>query len=403
LKKADLDKIFGEIPNARKVADGYILDGNDYSFHVFDINTSDELEGLEPGESFYLPFCNKEEILRIRNQKTSSDYLLWLRAEAISHSPRAVRVFRKRATGKKDWSLTRYYNDSYPYAKDYMSLAGKGFREKVEKIPAGMAFISEVNAMCVKSEFGNVIAVNESLSYFLYYMNLVFFGGDLGINSDDTTAALNIAVRIMLGSEAMDFDLDPRGTPPVEIHETIESYTYSQLMFIFGHEYSHHTLNHLSRSNEKEVSLGNSTHIQGGHKNVKIYSYNYRKEYEADLQAIKNIRNNNSARNFLATSAFLFFIYFDILDHVYQATSLRQSISLTHPKPLDRLWHLRKKLKGNIGVSGEIIESYLRVAEKIKDILSTDWIPYHIEDLERYGSAYLPSYRKKVLIDREDF
>ncbi len=96
-------------------------------------------------------------------------------------------------------------------------------------------------------------------------------------------------------------------------------------------------------------------------------------------------------------------IYFDILDHVYQVLSLRQSVSLTHPKPLDRLWHLRKKLKDKIGASREIIESYLRAANTIKKVLSNEWIPYRIEQLERYGSVYLPSYRTKLLIDRVDF
>ena len=403
MKKTDLDKIFEKVPDARKVADGYILGDENVQFHVFGVHTSEEIEGLDPNETFYLPFCNREEILKIRNQKTSSDYLLWLRAEAIADSPRAVRVFRKRAKGKEDWSLTKYYNDTYPYAKDYLSLAGRRFKEKVEKIPAGMVFINEVNAMCIKSKFGNVIVVNESLSYFLYYMNLVFIGHALGIKSDDTSATLAIAVRIMLGSEAMDFELDPRGTPPVEIHEKINTYTNMQLMFTFGHEYSHHTLNHLIESSEREIRLDNGAHIERGHRNVKIYTYKHRKEYEADLQAIQNIKNNNHTRALLADSAFLLFIYLDILDHVYQVLSLRQSVSLTHSKPLDRLWHLRRRLKSNIGASRETIESYLRAADTIKEVLSTEWIPYRIEQLERYGSVYLPSYKTKILIDRFDY
>ncbi len=316
LKKTDLDKIFEKVADARKVADGYLLGDENAQIHVFGVHTSEEIDGLYPNETFYLPFCNREEILKIRNQKTSIDYLLWLRAEAIADSPRAVRVFRKRAEGRKDWSLTKYYNHTYPYAKAYMSLAGKMFKEKVEKIPSGMAFIDEVNAMCIKSKFGNVIVVNEALSYFLYYMNIVFFGPDLGIKSDDTSAALVIAVRIMLGSEALDFDLDPRGTPPVGIHEKINAYTNMQLMFTFGHEYSHHTLNHLLISSEKEIRLDNFAHTERRYRKVKIYNYNHRKEYEADLQAIKNIKNNNHARTLLADSAFLLFIYFHYCPNV---------------------------------------------------------------------------------------
>jgi hypothetical protein len=403
LKTNDLDKIFEQVPGARKVADGYILGDENAQFHIFGVCTSEELEGLEQNETFYLPFCTKEEILRIRYQKTSSDYLLWLRAEAIADCPRAVRVFRKRAKLKKDWSLTKYYNDTYTYAKDYISLAGKNFQERVAKIPSGMAFINEVNAMCIRSKFGNVIVVNEALSYFLHYMNLAFFGSELGIKSEDTSAALAIAVRIMLGSEAMDFDLDPRGTPPAEIHEKITAYTNMQLMFTFGHEYSHHTLNHLQKGSEKEIRLDSFSNIESGNSSITIYNYNHKKEYEADLQAIKNIKNNNYVRSCLADSAFLLFIYFDILDHVYQVLSIRQEVSIMHPRPLDRLWRLRRKLKDKIGATKEIIDSYLKEANSIKDVLSKEWIPYRIEQLERYGSVYLPSYKGKILIDREDF
>lgn len=403
MKTTDLDKIFEKVPDARKVADGYIIGDENAQFHVFGLHPQEETDGLTPSEIFYLPFCNKEEIIKMRNQRTSADYLLWLRAEAIADAPRAVRVFRKRVMGKNNWSLTKYYNDTYPYHRDYMSLAGKMFKEKVAKIPAGMAFINEVNAMCIKSRFGNVIVVNEALSYFLYYMNLVFFGPKLGLKSIDTSAAFSIAVRIMLGAEAMDFDLDPRGMPPIKIHNKVYAYTCMQLMFTFGHEYSHHTLNHLSGARETEIKLGDAANIKREYRKVKIFNYQHKKEYEADLQAIKNIRNDNETRSHLADSAFLLFIYFDILDHVYQTLALRQSCSLTHPKPLDRLWHLRKKLKEGIGASREIIESYLEMASKIKEMLSNEWIPYRIEELERYGSVYLPSYKEKMLIDRIDF
>ena len=403
LKAKNIDKIFKEVPTARKVADGYILDCGDAQFHIFGVHSQEELEGLKRNEIFYLPFCTKEEILRIRNQKTPSDYLLWLRAEAIADCPRAVRVFRKRARQKKNWSLSSYYNDTYTYHNDYVSLAGKKFQERVAKIPAGMAFINEVNAMCINSQFGNVIVVNEALSYFLYYMNLAFFGPEIGLSGEDVSAALAIAVRIMLGSESMDFDLDPRGTPPTEIHEKITTYTNMQLMFVFGHEYSHHTLNHLVKGRLKEISLNNISNVKSTDCRINIYNYNYKKEYEADLQAIKNIKNNNYVRSCLADSAFLLFIYFDILDHVYQLLAIRPAVSATHPKPLDRLWRLRRKLKDKIGATKEVIDSYIEVANNIKEILTNEWIPYRIEEIERYGSVYLPSYKGKILIDREDF
>ena len=177
----------------------------------------------------------------------------------------------------------------------------------------------------------------------------------------------------------------------------------AQLMFTFGHEYSHHTLNHLSQSNERHITLGDPFKIRAKDNRITTYGYNHKKEYDADLQSIKNIKDYRYARILLIDSAFLLFIYLDILDNVYQSLSLRQSFSLTHPKPLDRLWHLRKQLKGSLGASMDVIESYLRIAANIKRALSTEWIPYRIEELERYGSVYLPSFRTKILTDRVDF
>ena len=136
---------------------------------------------------------------------------------------------------------------------------------------------------------------------------------------------------------------------------------------------------------------------------LKVYGYEHKKEYDADLYAIKHIRNNNYFRSIMADSAFLLFIYFDILDHVFQYFALKNTTSRTHPKPLDRLWHLRGKLKSKLGASIDIIESYLDMSDQIKTILTKEWLPFRTDELERYGSIYLPSYKGEILMDRIDF
>jgi hypothetical protein len=45
----------------------------------------------------------------------------------------------------------------------------------------------------------------------------------------------------------------------------------------------------------------------------------------------------------------------------------------------------------------------MNFAEKIKHTLVTDFIPYHWDELEKYGSIYLPSYKPKIQKDRIDF
>lgn len=403
MSNPNLDEIFNKIPTAQKVADGFILGEGDYRFHVFDTYSKEQTEGLDNQEFFYLAFCNREEVLKIRNQKSSSDYFLWLRAEAIADSPRAVRVFRKRAKNIKNWSLTKYYEDNFQYHRDYINKVAKNYKAKITAIPAGMAFIDEVNAMCIKSNFGNVVAVSEALSYFLYYMNIAFLGPLFGIADNDRSSALAIAIRTMLGSESLDFDLDPRGDLPVSIHETIKMYTTYQLIFTFGHEYSHHTLGHLSSAKLSNINMSDIIKESASNTSIQCYRYIHRKEYEADWYAIKNIKGNNEFKSALADSAFLMFIYFDILEHVYEFMSLRVGSSKTHPKPLDRLWKLRRRLNRKVGASREIIESNIEGANLLKNVLVSDWLPFHMDKIEIYGSIYLPSYKKEMLRDRIDF
>lgn len=403
MKKPSFAEISKIIPDVQKAADGFILSDGDFSFHVFDTHPKELTEGLTHREFFYLAFCSREEILRIRNQKSASDYLLWLRAEAIVDSARAVRVFRKRAQNKKNWSLAKYYESKHQLHKEYISEVAKNYRIKINRLPAGMAYIDEVNAMCINSDFGNVIAVSEALSYFLYFMNIAFWGESLGIHIRDASAALAIAIRTMLGHESLDFDLDSRGELPTHIHDTIQNYTDHQIFFTFGHEYAHHTLGHLSEAKIANIKLQDIVHITESDCSIRCYQYAHRKEYEADLFAIKNINGNKEFKSSLADAAFLMFIYFDILENVYQFLALSSGVSRTHPRPIDRLWKLRRKLNKKIGSSPQVIEANISLANSIKNVLTTEWLPFHIDELEIYGSYYLPSYKKKVLQDRIDF
>lgn len=170
----DLDKIMQGNPNAIKAADGWLIRIDDQLFHAFDIHSRESTEGLNDIELFYLPFCTKEEIYRIRNKQNAADQLLWLRAEAIADNPRFCRVFRARIKKETNWSLTNWYAKN-----EYLQNLTRSAKQKVEPIPAGMALLNEVNAMCCITEHGNYIAISEALENFLYYMNLASYGDAL--------------------------------------------------------------------------------------------------------------------------------------------------------------------------------------------------------------------------------
>jgi hypothetical protein len=286
-----LDEALKGNPNATKVADGYLIKGDGWVFHAFEQHSAEAVEGLTHAERFYLPFCTREEIFRMREKKTTEDHLLWLRAEAIADQPRFCRVFRSRLKDVKNWSLTGWYAKKESARDEYLNGLMRSAKQKVSSIPAGMALLKDVNAMCCKTEHGNFIAISEALEHFLYYMNLATYGESFQLDINDQMAALVIGVRTMLGSESIDFDIDPRGTPPRHIDEAIKQITHDQISFTFGHEYAHHLLDHLSHGQIKKKTLSEILYVSEVEKSIGSYAYKHKQEYEADFFSIKNINS----------------------------------------------------------------------------------------------------------------
>jgi len=398
-----LDDLMKGNPNAIKVADGWLIKGDGWTYHVFEAHSQESLEGLTHAEGFYLPFCTREEIYRMREMKTAEDHLLWLRAEAIADSPRFVRVFRARVNNQKNWSLTNWYARKELARDEYLGNLMRRSKQNVCAIPAGMALLKDVNAMCCSTEHGNFIAVSESLENFLYYMNLACYGETFDLDINDQMAALIIGVRTMLGSESIDFDLDPRGTPPARVDEATRQLTHDQISFTFGHEYAHHLLDHLPRGKIKQSSLKDIFYASESEKSVGSYAYKHKQEYEADCFSIKNIKSNTPYKSRLANAAFVMLSHFSVLNHALEVMAVKRPGGSSHPNPIDRIWKLRRRLNHKIGMPAEEINNLLSRADFFKKILSDNFIPYHFDELEKYGSHYLPSYKGKILVDRIDF
>ena len=75
----------------------------------------------------------------------------------------------------------------------------------------------------------------------------------------------------------------------------------------------------------------------------------------------------------------------------------------THPKPVDRLWKLKKRINNDIGFSKKELESFIKDAQVYKDFLLNEALPYKPDIFEFYGSLYLSKYKTKELVDRIDF
>jgi hypothetical protein len=128
----------------------------------------EELKGLTQDEHWFIAFCSKQEIIRLRSLQNAHDYLLRLRAMAIVDEPRAVRVMRSRrkkftSEGAK-WSLTDYYHTRNTHNKSYLNRLCPSNRKRLINIPSGFAFVHEANAICMASLLGEKRSDNAVLS-----------------------------------------------------------------------------------------------------------------------------------------------------------------------------------------------------------------------------------------------
>jgi len=405
------EKLKAEIksrPNKKEINEKIIF-SEGATFFIDSYMTTEEHNKLEQelGKDgiWFHPLCSNSEIKRILNPQTSSDILLKKRAEYIVDRTRTRRVFKKRKEiyecNEKVWSLTDYYNRDKHFSK-YLNKLKPYVKKRCKLVEAGFVFMTEPNGRCEKTDFGNIIYLSESLSYFLQFMNLsmlTFQGENIGIG---TRESLLIGLRVMLGVEALDFDLDPRyDTLPEDVIQANNDLVNYQLMFIVGHEYAHHSLGHLN--NSKCVDIASTDNVTKEKHIQKVYNYSQKQEFEADFFSFKNAKLNKDEKTEMLNGAFLFFIYIDIYNYVRSYIFPSSLDKKTHPEPLDRLWKLRRNIKKSIGYSKKELELFIEDAQEYKDILRKDKLPYNPELFESYGSIYLSGYKTKRMIDRIDF
>ncbi len=351
-------------------------------------------------KGFYMSLCSREEIERIFNVSSASDYLLKIRADAAVDHVRIHRVFRRRMTDAgESWCFNDYF-DTKPFENYVEHLVDEDYTAANE-LTAGFVFCDKPNGQIEKTEFGNIITISESLRHFLYFMNLAILDhGDAEVPQDVRSAAIKIAIRTMLQSEALDFDLDPRGEIPRQLHDSVQYHTDRQLEFIIGHEFSHHFLGHL---NDSKLVDGTYLSVQQlGEKTHKFFSYAQQDELDADISAIERPVYTPDMRTDLVNRALFFFVYL----HIYQGVRAQMIPSMggvkTHPDPIDRFHYMYNHFKNSVDLDEENLKSLLGLSDIYKESLVED-VALNFESYESYGSIYLAQWHKKVLIDRVDF
>lgn len=366
--------------------------------YIIDKIPLDEIRDLSEEEMFFYPLCNKDEIKRIFNPQTANDYLLKLRAENIADDIRLHRLYVTIRKKHENWNFSKYIDSTL--FDDYLSRIYKKIKNQCNDIPHGIVHLTEPNGFCEKTPYGNIIVISEALKFFLYYMNLFALGRQLGINESDVDAAFWIAIRILLGFESLDFEIDSRGEIPEDIDRIIKNSTEWQLRFIIGHEYAHHSLGHLDNGLLKRIEINSNPALENS---ITFYSYEHFLEYEADFHSIKSAKNKEF-RNNLAIGAFYFFHFLDLFETVKSNLYPKSSFQVdSHPSALNRLWKLKESLNDDVGIKKKDLIEYLDSFNSFKEDIINNILPFHIDEIETYSSLYLPNYKTKILYDRLDF
>ena len=352
-------------------------------------------------EHFYRPFCSEDEIARIFDVQSADDYLLKTRADYVADHIRLYRIMRRRMTIVGDsWSFTEHFHRKE--FDDYLGQLSDKDLQRCAGLSNGYVFSTDPNGVCADTPFGTVIMVSEALRYFLFYMSLAHFDHGIEVPVEVRMHAQMIAIRVMLESESLDFDLDPRGEFPDGLETTLSASVEASLEFVIGHEYSHHFLEHLDNSTLTNRALMYGELGGAAPPPHRIYSHKEQHEFDADIDAIARPECSTEYRLKLIYGAIVFFAFLDVYAAAKNQIAPVHASSKSHPDPIDRLWNVFRSFSETYEIDKSYVDGLLELLSVQKSYLSKN-IAVNIDSYETYGSVYLADWRGPELVDRVDY
>lgn len=354
---------------------------------------------------------DNKQLNRLFEPQCALDVLNKKRADYIVDSTRLTRLFiHKRdyyESKNIEWDFSKTF--SVAHYETFIEYLSENEKELCKKITYGDMYAKKVNAYAYPDEkWGDFVCVNKATYYFAYYMTLGLIEPlKHEIPLHIVKNSIRIALRTWLGCEALDFEMDPRGRIPNEIENDINRIVPLILVFISGHEFSHHLLGHCDKNNLKNLVLwsnGQNTYSE------KIYNASQKDEFAADLGSLTIPKYTNEMYEKIYECALIWFVMLDLAEYATnQINPSAQQGYQTHPTALERYMYILNNAPKTDRFSEKSYEQILKCAEGIKDFISKDISENYGElyDDEIYGSVYLDKpntrWRGKELIDRIDY
>jgi hypothetical protein len=242
---------------------------------------------------------------------------------------------------------------------------------------------------------GDVIVVSEALPNFFYFMTVALYGDRFDIDYLDRVQSALIGLRIINGSEALDFDIDSRGDLPDIIDRYIKIRVSYQMEFVFGHEFAHYSLDHLAIPVDYCNGVETAT--------TKAFSVEC--ELKADLVAVTAVEKSREDKFKIAIGAYDVMLFLHLAESIGNVGGMRKLLlSETHPAAIDRLSALVSKLSKIFPPQWRDISASIAAVDQLReDIVEVVTKGSRRDLLTFYGSLYLSNYKMKIGIDRIDF
>ncbi|MFE1601598.1 SEC-C metal-binding domain-containing protein [Methylobacterium sp. ID0610] len=365
----------------------------------FDASASFGMDGEEPDVAriWYMSVCaNSEELRSVMDPSTAKDWLLRTRADAILDSTRIFRVSVARSQRIQRGLLDDLYANDF---SEYLEKLDSIDQLICEDVPSGFILTNIPNAQCVRTENGKIIIVSEVMRHFLYYMSLGTT--ELEVPLEVRRNALLIAVRVMFMYETMDFEIDPRGEVPYDLHAEIERVVEAQIQFVIGHEYAHHRLGHSFDDVIKIHSKQGGAFIGQNPSQLSLYKRGWEQEFEADTASVMGAKAWE-ARHRLVHGAIHFFLALYVFETVADRLDKAFASIDTHPPTVERFFRIVNRFGSEFSIDRSDAEKWLEYHRRISDqiIALAECQP---ENFRRYGSIYLAQWQGKPLVDRIDY